>query len=205
MSRRTDAIVAGSALLGVLLLAAAPPPASADDVPDQSWLDREQLAAGEIQVQASREGGAITVETAALIDASAEAIWDVLTACEIAPEYVPNVVDCELIETLDDGRAELFVQTIKPAFFIPRFEHVFRLDYHPYERIDVQEVSGPIERMRGSWWFLPQPDGEVLLLHSLEVDPGFPVPRFVLRATMRRDLVNIMEAVRELAETGSLQ
>ncbi len=79
-----------------------------------------------------------------------------LTACQIAPEYVPNVVSCRRLEVLDDGRAELFVQVIKPVFFIPAFEHVFRLDYTPYTRIDVHRVSGPIALMEGSWWLLPR-------------------------------------------------
>jgi hypothetical protein len=197
MSRSADGI-ARAALVGALLLAQAA--AVAIDAPDQSWLVRERLEAGDVLVQTSREGPAVTVETAAIIDAPAEAIWSVLTACEIAPDYVPNVLECELIETLDDGRSQLFVQTIRPIFFMPRFEHVFRLDYEPYERIDVRDVSGPIEHMEGSWWFLPEPAGRILLIHSLEVDPGFPVPRFMLRATMRRDLVKIMEAVRARAE-----
>jgi hypothetical protein len=200
MSRRSDGI-ACAALAGALLLAAvAPVHAAAVDGPDQSWLDRDQLEAGEVLVQTSRDGPSVTVDTATLIDAPAEAIWAVLTACDVAPEYVPNVLACERIETLDGGRAELFVQTIRPIFFMPRFEHVFRLEYEPYERIDVRDVSGPIEHMEGSWWFLPEPTGRVLLIHSLEVNPGFPVPRFILRATMRRDLVRIMEAVRDRAE-----
>src|SRR5690606_37703054 len=102
---------------------------------------------------------------------------------------------------LDDGRADLFVQTIKPIFFIPRFEYVFRLDYTPYERIDMTRLSGgPLDRMEGTWWFLRQTDGSVLLVHSLEVEPAVPIPRFMLRATLRRDLTKIMEAIRDRAE-----
>src|SRR5690606_36461136 len=132
---------------------------------------------------------------AALIDATPQQIWAVLTACEVAPDYVPNVVACDHLERLDDGRADLFVQTIKPIFFIPRFEYVFRLDYTPYQRIDMARVSGgPFDRMAGTWWFLRQPDGAVLLVHSLEVEPSVPIPLFMLRSTMRRDLTKIMEA-----------
>jgi hypothetical protein len=180
-------------------LAAAQGPKSRQH-PDLEWLDHDALGAGDVVVRTSKEDGAILVDTAALIRASVEDIWDVLTACEIAPEYVTNVVSCESIEMLDDGRAELFVQTIKPIFFMPRFEHVFRLDYMPHERIDVTRVSGPIDQMDGSWWLVPQPDRSVLLFHSMEVDPGFPIPRFVLRATMRKELTTIMEAVRHVAE-----
>lgn len=203
MSGRIDgASVAARAAVAVVAASLALTPAlfAAAEDPDLDWLDREALAGRTVLVRSSRDGPRITVETAALIDAAAEDVWAVLTACEIAPEYVPNVVSCRRLEEVDDGRAELFIQTIKPIFFMPRFEHVFRLDYHPYERIDVQEVSGPIEHMDGSWWFLPQEDGALLLIHSLEVDPGWPVPRFMIRATMKRDLTSIMEAVRDRAE-----
>ena len=205
MSRRTDRGAAAArplvgiaaALTGTVLLAQTPQTATQ---PDLTWIDRAALESGEILVRTSKDDGVISVDIAALIDAPVEVIWEVLKSCEIAPQYVSNVLSCERIEVLDDGRAELFVQTIKPMFFIPRFEHVFRLDYHPPDRIDVARVSGPIERMDGSWWLLPQPEGPVLLVNGMHVDPGFPIPRFLLRATIRKELVTIMEAVREVAE-----
>ena len=83
---------------------------------------------------------------------------------------------------------------------MPTFEHVFRLDYTPYTRIDVHRVSGPISHMEGSWWLLPQPNGRILLVYELALDPGLPVPRFLVRATMKRDLPKIVAAVRERAE-----
>ena len=110
-----------------------------------------------------------------------QAIWDVLTACQIAPEYVPNVVSCRSLEKVDDGRAELFVQTVKPAFFVPSFEHVFRLDYEPYEHIGVHRVSGPLAHMDGDWWLLPQADGKILLVYELARGPRVADPA-LLRA-----------------------
>jgi hypothetical protein len=178
--------------------------ASAGAQPELDWLDREAVAAREIVVLADRGERPLTVEVkiAAEIDAPAEAIWNVLKACEISPEYVPNVVGCTRIETLEGGRAELFVQTVKPIFFLPSFEHVFRLDYTPYTRIDVRRVSGPLAHMEGSWWLLPQDDGAILLVYELALDPGMPIPRFLVRATLRRDLPKVLEAVRERAEAA---
>ena len=143
------------------------------------------------------------VRVAVEVDAPAKAIWDVLKACEIAPEYVPNVQSCKKLEELDAGRAELFVQTIKPVFFLPTFEHVFRLDYTPYTRIDVNRVSGPIAHMHGSWWLLPQDNGRILLVYELSLDPGMPIPRFLVRATLKRDLPKVLAAVRERAEAAA--
>ena len=172
--------------------------------PDLSWIDRTAVAAREILVYAERGDRPLTVQVkiAAEVDAPPTAVWDILTRCEIAPEYVPNVVSCRKLETLDGGRADLFLQEIKPIFFLPTFDHVFRLDYTPLTRIDVHRVSGPIERMDGSWWLLPQDNGRLLLVYELALDPGLPIPRFLVRATLKRDLPKIMRAVRERAEAA---
>ena len=172
--------------------------------PNLAWIDREAVAAREILVNADRGERPLTVlvNIAAEVDALPTAIWDVLKACEIAPEYVPNVVSCKKLEQLDGGRADLFVQTIKPAFFVPSFEHVFRLDYTPYTQIGVHRVSGPIAYMEGSWWLLPQDNGRILLVYELALDPGMPIPRFFVRATLKRDLPKVMEAVRDRAEAA---
>jgi hypothetical protein len=190
-------------LAGVTLaLAAGAQAALGQADPDLGWVDRDAVAAREILVNAERGDRPLTVlvRIAAEVDAPPTDIWKILTACEIAPEYVPNVVSCKKVEELDDGRADLFVQTIKPIFFLPTFEHVFRLDYTPYTRIDVHRVSGPIAYMEGSWWLLPQESGRILLVYQVAVDPGLPIPRFLVRATMKRDLPKIMMAVRERAE-----
>lgn len=208
MSRQpTDRRPLGALLAGAFAFAlagaGAPDTAGATGLgePDLGWIDRDTLGEGEIEARTSNDSGTVTVDTAVLIEAPAEAIWEVLTACEVAPEYAPNVVACEHVERLDDGGADLFVQTIKPIFFIPRFDYVFRLDYTPHERIDMTRISGgPLDRMEGTWWFLPQEGNAVLLVHSLEVEPNVPIPRFMLRATMRRDLKKIMEAIRDRSE-----
>lgn len=170
--------------------------------PNLDWLDRAALAAGEVQVELVHSDRPLTAEIrlAVEIDAPPEPIWAVLEACEVAPEYVPNVQSCRRLEELDGGRAELFVQTIKPVFFMPSFEHVFRLDYTPFTHIGVHRVSGPIEFLEGGWWLVPQSGDRTLLVYELAIDPGMPIPRFVVRATLKRDLPQVLAAVRERAE-----
>jgi len=173
--------------------------------PNLDWIDRDAIAAREVQVFVERSDRPLTAEVklAAEVDAQATAIWDVLKACEIAPEYVPNVQSCKKLEELDGGRAELFVQTVKPVFFLPTFEHEFRLDYTPYSRIDVNRVSGPIAHMQGTWWLVPEDNGRILLVYELALDPGMPIPRFLVRATLKRDLPKVITAIRERAEAAA--
>jgi hypothetical protein len=173
--------------------------------PNLGWLDGDALAAGEVQVEVLRSERPLTAEIrlAVEIDAPPEPIWAVLKACEVAPEYVPNVQSCRRLEALDGGRAELFVQAIKPVFFMPSFEHVFRLDYTPFTHIGVHRVSGPIELLEGSWWLVPRESGRTLLVYELAIDPGMPIPRFVVRATLKRDLPQVLDAVRQRAEAAA--
>ncbi len=169
---------------------------------DRSWLDINAVERGEVALRVLKDGRLSVLDAAILIDAPAEKIWDVLTACDVAPEYVPKLVACSSIELLDDGAAEMFNQTVKPAFFLPSFEHVFRMDYERYSRIDIHRVDGPIDLLDAAWLFEPQADGRILLIYELTLDPGIPVPRAFVRATLRRDMPVVLMAIRERAEAA---
>jgi ribosome-associated toxin RatA of RatAB toxin-antitoxin module len=168
------------------------------------WIDWDRLDDGEILYQTSNvdERGTASIQLAIEIAAPWEAIWELITACEISPEFVPHVVACSRIESTADGDSELFKQTVKPAFFLPRFDHVFQLDYFPPERIEVSHISGPIDRLEGTWRLIERPAGKIALLHSMTVNPAFPVPRFFVRNTLERDLPGVLEEIRRRAEAG---
>ena len=194
------------ALCGLLpaavAIASLPGSGSAQISPQFLRENSADLEAGEVIIELQRGGPVTHVETAIVIDAPAETIWNILVACEIAPEYVPNVVDCRSLEVINNGASELFIQTVKPAFFIPSFEHVFRMDYEPYERIVISRASGPIRQLDSVWELLERDDGRVLLTYSLDVDPGIPIPRLFVRQTLRRDLPRVLYAVRERAQAA---
>jgi hypothetical protein len=168
-------------------------------LPDLTWIDRALVGAGEIVLQTGKDDDAITIDAALRVRASKEAIRSVLRACEVAPEYTPNIVACRRIEAPQESQSELFVQTVKPAFFVPRFEHVFRMDYFP-SRIEVHRVSGPIAELDGTWWFIDDVDGAVLVVYSLRLRLGLPVPKFFVRSSLRRDVPAILGAVRMRSE-----
>jgi hypothetical protein len=172
--------------------------------PGLDWIDWAAVDAGEVAVQASKvDRGTVRIDLAIAVDADRQAIWNILTACEISPEFVPHVVACRRLAAIDDCNCELFEQTVKPAFFLPRFEHVFELEYFPPERIEVSHVSGPIDRMEGSWTLLERKDRPIALLYSLTLKPGFPVPPLFVRNTLKRDLPTVLMEVRDRAERAS--
>ena len=186
----------------VLAFAAGPCPAQDDDL---AWVDWDRLDDGGIQYQAHNadERGTATIQLAIEIDADWKSIWDLITACEVSPEYVPHVVACSRIESTAEGDSELFKQTVKPAFFLPRFDHVFQLDYFPPDRVEVSHISGPIERLEGTWRLINRPNGSIALIHTMTVNPAFPVPRFFVRNTLERDMPGVLKEIRRRAEAAA--
>jgi hypothetical protein len=170
---------------------------------DLGWIDFTRLDAGEVVLETTGTSrGTVHIDLAVAIDADWETIWDILKACEIAPEFVPNVVACRPVASIEDCNCELFEQSVKPAFFLPRFEHIFKLEYFPPERIEVSHVSGPLDQMDGSWRLIQRPGRTTVLIHSLTLKPGFPVPRLFVRNTLRNDLPKVLREVRERAEAA---
>lgn len=168
---------------------------------DFDWVNWEKVDAGEVEFQTEKvDRGTVRIDLAIAIDADWQAVWELLTSCEISPEYVPHVVSCSQIDTIRNGEAELFLQTVKPAFFLPKFEHVFRLDYFPPERIVVSHVSGPIDRMEGAWILIERPGESMVLGHQMTLKPGFPVPPLFVRNTLKRDLPKVLREIRDRAE-----
>jgi Polyketide cyclase / dehydrase and lipid transport len=196
-ARRTRAVLA--ALL--LALFANRVGAQTDDL---DWIDWKSLDAGEVAVQTSKvDRGTVHIDLAIEIDADWQSVWGLLTACEISPEFVPNVLACRRLASVDDCNCELFEQTVKPAFFLPKFDHVFELEYFPPQRIEVRHVSGPIDRMDGSWTLMQSPDRPLVLIHSMTVKPGFPAPPLFVRNTLKRDLPKVLMEIRDRSERAS--
>lgn len=190
--------IATIAVLGALLVG---PVLAAASEPDLSWIDRATLDRGEVQSLAEHtDHGVVHMRFAVKVSAPVTRVWDVLKDCPSSAQYTPNIVSCRSLEVLDNGRAERFTQTIKIAFFLPSFDHEFRLDYDPYSHIGVHRISGPIDTLDGDWWLVPQADGAIFLVNELALDIGLPVPRFIVRATMRREIPKMLIGIRNRAQ-----
>jgi Polyketide cyclase / dehydrase and lipid transport len=171
---------------------------------DLDWIDWKTVDAGEVSMQTSKaDRGTVHIDLAIAIDADWQSVWDLLVACEISPEFVPNVLACRRLATVEDCDCELFEQTIKPAFFLPRFDHVFKLEYFPPRRIEVSHVSGPIDTMDGAWILIERQDRPLVLVQSMTVKPGFPVPPLFVRNTLKRDLPKVLMEIRDRSERAA--
>lgn len=157
---------------------------------------QDRLADGQVVVEpvVVERGKPARVKAAIQIPAQVRSVWSVMTDCVAAPEFVPNLQSCEVLERQESY--ELIQHRVKFSMLLPRVTYVFRADYTPRSEIAFERVSGGLRHLSGRWRLtelsaeLTQVDYEVALR------PGFPVPRWLVRRSLKKDLPKVLRALR---------
>jgi len=175
-----------------------------------SWADdqtvQQRLAAGQVAVKITFDGNGsrMKVNAAVRINASPEVIWRVLTDCDHAASFIPGVTRCRHVEKAPDDSWEIIEQESKYSWLMPSVTTVVRVDYKPPQRIDFKEVSGDLREEYGMWMLessSPTHGDGTILEYELHVDPGFWIPRMLLRHSLRTELPAVLKALRARAES----
>ena len=182
-------------VLFVCLLLAQALPARAD-------LAKDAEEPGDVQVSLALDPSAQSghANASVRIHASREVVWPLATSCVEAVKMVPALVACEVLETAPDKSWQLIRHVIDYSWYVPRLTYVLRAAYDYPSRVSIERVSGDLSVLKGSWYF--EADGDFTVAHySLDLAPGFWVPRWLVRAALRHDLPKLLRALRERAES----
>lgn len=172
--------------------------------PDELAQLRDGAVLVNAEVASDRSAG--SVRAAIEIHASAQRIFETLTDCAEALRFVPHLRDCTVLQTAPDGSWQVVEQRIDYGWFMPEADYVFRAQYERFDHICFTHVRGDFRENRGSWVFRPTPDGAAtVVIYRAHVEPRFFVPRWLLRATLRRDLPELMKGLRTVAESAENQ
>ena len=182
-------IIAGAAWIAI--------PTDAHAVSGLSETQLLRLKKGEILVNVRQTGDPPKgmVEATILIEAPAENIWQIMTDCRELPNFVPGLKDCRV---LDSGQNwEIIRHEVKWIWFLPRYVYVFRADYKPNRKIDFVRIRGDLREMKGSWRLTALGrDSQTILRYSVFLDPGFFVPQWVVRRSLKADLPALLTSIR---------
>jgi hypothetical protein len=183
-----------ASFLIVLLLLAAHSAAALD-------LAQESSQHGDIDVAVSLDAGEQSGSASASvrIHARREVIWALITSCAEALHLVPGLKACDVMETAPDRSWQRIRQVMDYSWYVPKLTYEIRAFYDEPSRVSIERVSGDLARLRGSWEL--QGDGDGTIAHyKVELQPGFWVPRWMVRAALRRDLPKMLRALRARAE-----
>ena len=143
------------------------------------------------------------VQTSATIRVHArrETVWALLTSCATALELVQGLKECQVLDTAPDGSWQLVKQVIDYSWYVPKLTYIVRDTYDYPERILIQRDSGDLRTLKATWYL--EADGEFTVLrYSLEITPGFWVPRWLVRIALKHDLPKILRTLRIRAESS---
>ncbi|NND45853.1 MAG: hypothetical protein HKN58_11065 [Xanthomonadales bacterium] len=189
-----------AALLSLVLVSAV-----AAETPTAEALER--LAKGEIlaeNVLTSESGGAVRARV--LMQVELATVWNYIASCDHVFEYVDGMQYCELLEVRRDGAVDVSTvrQVVDRGWLVPEMDFTIRVRREPHERIDFELVEGNLDALRGYWRFesLPGVSG-LLVTHEIQVRPSFPVPRWLVRRTIRKGIPDMLACLRGLTSAPS--
>ncbi len=162
---------------------------------------RDAEMQGDIEVGVVLDSGEQSGEARAVvrIHASREIVWRLLTTCPEAVRLVPGLAQCEVLQTAPDGSWQLLRHVLDYSWYMPKLTYEIRATYDRPSRVTIERVAGDLRALRASWSL--ESDGADTLAHySVELDPGFWVPHWLVRVALRHDLPKMLRALRSRAE-----
>lgn len=135
------------------------------------------------------------------IDASAEELFAIVTDLEAFPEWIPDVKEVEVLGYGDDGYPTASTMRVDVSIR----EVVYTLDYeydHPHRVAWTSRPGGDVKLIEGSYEFEVNDDGGTTVTYSLAMDPGFPVPGFLLKRAAKHVTAQALTGLKARAEDG---
>lgn len=169
------------------------------------WIDspsvQSRLARGGVAVRSVLDGRHehATVEAAIRIHTAARVIWPLITQCRYAAWLISGLKRCRVLRTGPRDAWAIIEHEIKYSWFLPTVRSVFRAEYQPPREMDFHRVAGNLKYEVGSWKLSPSGGGATTVVYRISLEPGFWVPRFLIRRSLYRKLPAALRALRRHA------
>jgi ribosome-associated toxin RatA of RatAB toxin-antitoxin module len=165
-----------------------------DLLPDEASLSR--LRAGETEVWNVIADGGAAAGVMIFMHTSAENIWDIIVSCKKAAVFLDGLRHCEVLE--ENGEYAVTRQVVDKGWYTPRLDYTFETDRMPFQHMDFRLLEGNMRILNGTWDFISL-DGGILVKHQLQLKPGFPAPRWLIRRTLKKNFPDMMLCIRALS------
>jgi carbon monoxide dehydrogenase subunit G len=148
-----------------------------------------------VKIEHDEARDATVIHAAIDIDAKPAAVWAVITDCDRAPKYVPNMESCRIVEREANGRWQLR-ETVHNVMLLPRIRSVSRLEFENGRRMTFKSAGGDMRVAEGQWKLEPLDKGKATRLrYDAVLALNFSVPRFMINQAASRDVPSLMKAI----------
>ena len=150
------------------------------------------------QVQARRDGEAVLVDAVADVPGDPRIAWDVLTAYERYPEFVPDLQESRIVSRSANTASVEQRGTAGWLFYRIPVAVNLTVTEQPYERVQSVAIGGDFREFSGSYRILPGLRG-VRVEYSGRMVPAFWLPPVIglpaLRAMVTRQFTALMNEI----------
>ncbi|MEO8019061.1 MAG: SRPBCC family protein [Pseudomonadota bacterium] len=166
-------------------------------------VESQRVGKHEIVIRAVLDAGQRrgTVRAAMLINAPPAVVFQMMTSCTDAVQYVPHLKLCRVRDRAPDLSWELVEHEIDFGWYAPSVQYVFRADILVDRSIAFHQVSGDFKANQGIWEFEPDASGQhTLLRYRVYMDPPGYIPNWLARSTFKRELPKMLADLRRHCE-----
>lgn len=135
------------------------------------------------------------------IDATAEELMAIVADVASYPDWLPDVKHVEVLETDAEGRPAAATMTVDAT--IKEVTYTLDYEYDGVERMSwTNRPGGDVRSIDGSYTFEINDDGGTTAVYDLSIDPGFPVPGFLLKRATKHITAAALDGLKARAEEG---
>lgn len=196
---RIDTIILWLVLAIALVIA--PAPIWGHDCENSSGVQK-RLERGEVVVSTNDDGTTKYVTAQILINAPPDEVWPIMVnPFEFQGKISPRM---KTVEVMADQANRSVLKVTLDVLLIPHFTYMVESLYDGGESIKFRRVGGILKDFRGSWVMAPAAGGDKTeLTYCMYVDPGFPVPQWLIREAIKNELPRTLISLRERIQAVS--
>lgn len=173
-------------------------------MPDLTAEELSVLAAGKplVEVEKSQVRKAAKVRAMIEIDAPRPLLFALMTDCMRAPDYVPGLENCRILERGPGGQWDIREHVVDPGLLGSDRVSQFKNSYSAPETIRVSRTGGDLTYLEGAWRLTALTPTRTRVAYDAEVGADVPmIPNFILRDAMKGNTEDVLLALKAEAET----
>jgi ribosome-associated toxin RatA of RatAB toxin-antitoxin module len=154
------------------------------------------MAQSEPKITISHDDGrdAMVIHASINIEAPPSIVWNVVTDCNRAPKYVPNMESCRIVQR--EPRGVQIRESIHNVMLLPRIRSLSRVEFDKDRRMSFTKAGGDMRIAEGEWRLDPLDKGKATRLrYDAVLALNIAVPDFMIENIANRDVPALMKNI----------
>jgi ribosome-associated toxin RatA of RatAB toxin-antitoxin module len=138
---------------------------------------------------------AMVIHASIDIEAPPSIVWSVVTDCNRAPKYVPNMESCRIVEREPHDRWQVR-ESVHNVMLLPRIRSVSRVEFDKDRRMSFKKAGGDMRIAEGDWRLEPLDKGKATRLsYNAVLALNISVPNFMVENVANQDVPTLMKNI----------